>query len=192
MSDPLVGLCIGHSRQVNGRTEGGAESITGTQEHAYNSALAIDIKRELSDLGVQSFIVSKYQGNGYTAAQRWLASELKSRGATIALELHFNSSDNDDATGHEWLYWKTSAKGENLAACLNIAHFEMFPELKMRGIKALGNSDRGAEFLKLTSMPAVICEPFFGSNLSDWNHADSAQALIAQAIAVGITAYLHP
>lgn len=165
-------------------------SVTGVQEHAYNSALAKDIKSELDRMGIASFIVESYEGSGYTAAQKWLASYLKSKGATLAIELHFNSSDNDDATGHEWLYWNTSKNGKRLAESLDANHLEMFPDFKRRGIKALGNSDRGAEFLKLTNCPAVIAEPFFGSNVRDWQHADASQANIALAIAIGIKQYL--
>lgn len=184
-----VGICIGHSRKTNGRTEGGAVSVGEVNEHTYNSELAKLILDHLSEMGIEAFIVSEYQGSGYTDAQKWLASYLKSRGATLAIELHFNSSDSPSATGHEWLFWASSTKGRLLAKDLDASMLEMFPDFKQRGIKPKGPGDRGAEFLKLTHCPAVIAEPFFGSNPEDWELAVSRKDQIAQAIAIGLRHY---
>lgn len=191
MSTPLVALCVGHSRLINGRTEGGAISVAGVSEHVYNSGLARMIQSQLATRGIPSLIVDRYEGNGYTAAQRWLAAHLKAKGATLAIELHWNASENDSATGHEWLFWQSSVKGKKLAGYLDFSHRESFPNLKARGLKPKGNGDRGAEFLKFTSCPAVIAEPFFGSNLNDWQHAEDHKEEIATAYAEGIRDYLN-
>lgn len=183
-----VGICIGHSRKTNGRTEGGAVSVGGVNEWTYNSELAKLILDHLSEMGIEAFIVSEYQGSGYTDAQKWLASYLKSRGATVAIELHFNSA-SASATGHEWLFWASSTKGRQLAKDLDSAMLEMFPDFKQRGIKPKGSGDRGAEFLKLTHCPSVIAEPFFGSNPEDWKLATEKKHQIAQAIAIGLRHY---
>lgn len=181
-----VGICIGHSRKINGRTEGGAVSVVGVSEHAYNSEIAKLILDRLSEFGIEGFIVSEYQGNGYTAAQKWLASYLKSRGATVAIELHFNQAESDTATGHEWLFWASSGKGRELAKDLDASMLSEFPGFRQRGIKPKGHGDRGAEFLKLTHCPAVIAEPFFGSNPDDWQEVAVEKRRLANAIAEGL------
>jgi len=45
-------------------------------------------------------------------------------------------------------------------------------------------------FLRGTHCPAVICEPFFGSNPGDWQTAKDKKTNIARAIAEGILEYL--
>jgi N-acetylmuramoyl-L-alanine amidase len=50
--------------------------------------------------------------------------------------------------------------------------------------------ERGGEFLKLTHCPAVIAEPFFGSNPQEWQTASSSVSAIAEAMATGIIDYL--
>lgn len=189
MSSPLIALCVGHSRIENGRTEGGAISAGGISEHAYNTPLADQINYYLNRFGIASFIVSYYKGNGYTAAQQWLAGELKKFGATLALELHFNASEGQ-ARGAEWLHWGSSVRGKILASCLRSEFLAGFPEAIDRGLKPKVNGDRGAEFLKGTHCPAVICEPFFGDNAADWQMAVAKKDQLALAIANGIVAYL--
>ena len=184
-----VAICLGHSRKINGRIEGGAVSVAGVSEHKFNSELAPLILDHLSSFEIEAFIVSEYEGGGYTAAQKWLASYIKSRGATVAIELHFNSA-SPAATGHEWLFWASSANGRRLAKELDESMLEMFPDFKRRGVKALGSSDRGGEFLKLTHCPAVIAEPFFGSNHEDWREIGvNGKQNLAQAIAIGLRKY---
>lgn len=185
-----VALCVGHSRRIGGRVEGGAVSVGNVSEHSYNKDLAEKIKHWLDEFGIPSIIVSNYAGSGYTAAQKWLAGYLKEEGVTAAVELHFNSSDNPTATGHEWLFWASSSKGRILAKELDASMLEMFPDFKQRGIKPRGSGDRGAEFLKLTHCPSVIAEPFFGSNREDWEEiAIRKKEDLALAIAMGIRHY---
>jgi N-acetylmuramoyl-L-alanine amidase len=186
-----VALCIGHSRKIAGRIEGGAVSVGKVNEHTYNLDLAKRIQRWLSDFDIDSFLVSEYEGNGYTAAQKWLAGQLKAKGATLAIELHFNSADYPTATGHEWLFWASSSKGRLLAKELDAMMLQMFPDFRQRGIKPIGGDERGGAFLRLTHCPAVISEPFFGSNSKDWSEiAVAKKEDLAQAIALGIRHYV--
>lgn len=189
MSAPLIAICVGHSRQIKGKTEGGAVSVGGVSEHSYNYDLAQIIRSELSKMVIASFIVSEYKGAGYTAAQKWLSGYIKGLGATLALELHFNSAA-PSAEGHEWLHWATSKNGQKLATAISVEFSEEFPDRKKRGVKPIGSADRGGEFLKLTHCPAVICEPFFGSNQNEWRFAEANQSKIGLVIAKGIRDYL--
>jgi len=186
---PLVAIAVGHSRQINGKTEGGAVSVGKVSEWTYNADLAKRIQEDLSDKGIRSVIYSRYQGNGYTAAQKWLAAQLKDIGATLAIELHFNSSDSPSATGHEWLHYQTSTNGKRLAESLDQSFRVAFPVLRPRGVKS-PESGRGDAFLKLTHCPAIIAEPFFGSNPKDWKMAEDEKGAISASIAQGIVNYL--
>lgn len=187
----LIAICVGHSRKINGSPEGGAVTHDGkANEWTWNAGLAELIAKNLAAANVKSIIISEYDGTGYGAAQRWLAKHLKAIGATAAVELHFNSADAPTASGHEWLFWGTSARGKALATSLSAEMCLAVPEIKWRGAKPRFDGDRGSEFLKLTHCPSVIAEPFFGSSESDWKTAQAKRAQIALAIANGILEWL--
>ena len=188
MTKPLIGLAVGHSRWSVGRPEGGAISVGGVSEYAYNSDLASRIRKFLAQAGVQSLIYNKYEGSGYSSAMSWLANQMADDEITTAVELHFNSA-GPSATGHEWLHYKSSTKGKALANALDQEFDAVFPALKSRGVHP-PESGRGDAFLQKTHCPAVICEPFFGSNQNDWRIATDDKDLVAKTIANGILAYL--
>jgi N-acetylmuramoyl-L-alanine amidase len=145
---------------------------------------------ELDALGLASTGIYQYAGNGYGAAQRWLAGELKSLGATLAIELHFNSSDSPASNGHEFLHWHASVKGKALAAAIDAQFDSLLPGIRHRSLVAITAQDRGAQFLRGTHCPAVIVESFFGSNAQDLSDGMAQRATIARAIACGIRDYL--
>ena len=188
--ESLVAICVGHSRHIAGKRDGGAVSAGGVSEWTFNRDLAFQIDRILREKGVVSLVIDDYKGNGYTDSMRWLASEIKAKGATLAIELHFNAASGT-AKGHEWLFWQTSKDGKALASALRGAYEEAFPLSANRGIKAKVSGERGGEFLKLTHCPAVICEPFFGDNPAEWQTASSSVSAMAEAMATGITDYLQ-
>lgn len=181
-----IAICVGHSRKINGRVEGGAVSRANVSEWDYNRDLARMIEGILHEHRIASFVIDSYEGGGYGSAQRWLARQLSERGATLAVELHFNDSDSDSSNGHEWLYWSTSERAKKLASSINAEMCLIVPRIKSRGVKPKTSADRGAEFLRGTHCPAVICEPFFGRNPSDWQIATAEKRGIARAIALGI------
>ncbi len=187
--ESLVAICVGHSRHINGKRDGGAVSFGGVSEWTFNRDLAFEIDRILREKGVQSFVIDDYRGSGYTDSMRWLASEIKAKGATVAIECHFNAATGT-AKGHEWLFWQTSKGGKALATALRGAYEEAFPMSVNRGIKAKISGERGGEFLKLTHCPAVIAEPFFGDNAQEWQTASSSVSTMAEAMATGICDYL--
>jgi len=185
MTKPVFALCVGHSRSG----DRGAASVDGTSEHRYNSDLARRIRLILADQGIETVIVNTYEGHGYTAAMTWLGNHLKQLGAKGCVELHFNSAENDAATGHEFLYWQESYPGRELARSIDWQFRQTLESLRPRGTKPVTASGRGAEFLRRTPCPAAICEPFFGSNPRDWAFATTEKDEIALAIATGIAAW---
>lgn len=178
----MIALCVGHSRQG----DCGALSIDGhTTEYEYNCDLAQRISKKTRR---PVRVYDTYEGGGYTSAMRWLARKLKDDGAELAVELHFNSA-SPAATGHEWLYWNSSEKGRLLARSLRDSMEDSFPMFTSRGIKPREKGSRGAAFLRLTHCPAVIAEPFFGSNKDDWDIATKHKEGVAAAIASGVMLY---
>lgn len=177
----MIALCVGHSRQG----DSGASSVDGTTEWDYNCDLAGKIASKTRQ---DVRIYSAYEGRGYTSAMRGLARKLKKDRAAFAVELHFNAA-SPAATGHEWLYWNTSAKGRLLARSLRDSMEDSFPLFTSRGIKARAKGSRGASFLRLTHCPAVIAEPFFGTNKDDWQLATAHKDGLASSITGGIVLY---
>lgn len=163
----MIALCIGHSRKIKGRYDGGAYSpFLKQNERDFNLEVADIVARNLDRMGEDCHVISDYAGNGYGLAMFDVAKKVQSIHASIAVELHFNSA-SPSANGHEWLYWHSSVTGKKLAQAFSDTFSDDFPGIKSRGLKALAPGDRGAEFVKLTHCPAILVEPFFGSNEND-------------------------
>jgi N-acetylmuramoyl-L-alanine amidase len=180
-----VSLCIGHSRFIDGQRDGGAVSVGNVNEWSYNSVLAEKIQKELILQGATCGIINYYKGDNYFSAMTYAAKMVKDSASDCALELHFNAA-SPAANGHEWLYLSSSDQGCLLAGTLDGRFKIDFPNIKPRGLKSLYAKDNGYWFCKLTHCPAVICEPFFGTNENDWNIATLNQAILAKSIADGL------
>jgi N-acetylmuramoyl-L-alanine amidase len=191
----VIALCVGHSRRLaDGTPEGGAITCDGgTSEWEWNAALARLIAAELHDAhGIAAEIVNDYGPRGYGSAMRWLGGTCLRGfpGLRLAVELHFNSADDPAASGHEWLYWPGSIKGKLAATELHLAMCRDFPAIRPRGVKIPPDA-RGAAFLRETPCPAVIAEPFFGSNPRDWDAARARPEKLAATLAAGLAAALR-
>ena len=186
MSKPRVAICVGHSRSG----DNGATSVSGVSEWDFNVDIAGRVKIRLEGDGIDVDIVQDYHGRSYGSAMRWLARLLKQSQVDIAVELHFNAA-SPSAEGFEYLHWQTSKNGKRLAQCLLDSHAKFFPETKNRGLKPKGPGSRGSMFLKLTHCPAVITEPFFGTNLDEWNLYSANRGYLADSYANGIANYLN-
>lgn len=184
---PYIALCLGHGRDGDEGNIGAG----GVSEEDYNLPLIEELQAELSKRGIQSVIISHYAGNGYSAAMNWLASELKELGVTAAIEFHYNAYEGE-SSGHETLYWESSKRGITLAKSILQALDQEFPDHPSRGIQPKSANDRGALFLSLTHCPAVIAEPFFGDNPTEWARFSSADgvAQLVQAYANGISNWI--
>jgi N-acetylmuramoyl-L-alanine amidase len=182
MATPDIVICVGHSRSG----DDGAVSRGKVSEWDYNSTLAPMITWRLEAAGWKTMIIDKYEGGGYGAAMRWLTEELKERKAKAALELHFNSSDKPTSNGHEWFH---NNDGDKLATALKQSFQASLAGLKARGIFNRHNSGHGSQFLRGVNGPAVIGEPFFGSNEGDWKIGEEKDK-IAAAYANGIITWL--
>jgi N-acetylmuramoyl-L-alanine amidase len=181
---PMIAICVGHSR----RGDSGAVSVDETSEREFNRQLAALVAEALEARKIPATVIYPYEGSTYGQAMTWLAGRL--RKADLAVELHFNSSSVRAASGHEWLYLVGSHGGRESARCLERAMKAEYPGTLARGCKALGGRDNGFQFLAKAPCPAVIAEPFFGTNADDWALMDGDRPRLARTLAAGLAAAL--
>lgn len=182
-------ICIGHSRKIDGRFDGGAVGTNGKSEREFWLPLGNVILDRLKEHGHRGIVWNQYQGIGYGSSMRWLSGQIRAEKCDAAIELHFNSSDNPSANGHECLYWWSSQKGRRLATSINNALDSSSITTKNRGIHAITAGGRGDGFLRKTHCPACIVEPFFGSNVTDMESAWMHRVRLAYAIADGCAGF---
>jgi N-acetylmuramoyl-L-alanine amidase len=156
-------------------------------EWDYNSGLARAIAWRLGACGWRTVIIDTYRGSTYADAMTDLAGELSGHEPRAAIELHFNAFSNTAARGHEWLYGDDD--GLALAQALDDAFRSRITEIPARGIKKLTTGANGWLFVSGAPCPAVIGEPFFGSNADDWAVGQDTER-IASAYTAGITTWL--
>lgn len=105
----------------------------------------------------------------------------------LSVELHFNAAAQH-ATGSETFHsW--SKESELLARHVQ-AQIVDHLGLPNRGIKLLRNEDRGGRSLYAGKAPAILVEPFFGSNRADCQRVnETGRATYAHMLTKGIIAY---
>lgn len=150
-------------------------------EYVFNSVLSRKIRDMLySATELQVVDLRRHLSGGYAK----LPAAVNATGAEFALELHFNAFD-ETSTGTETLHWHRSARGKAYAGIVQ-QHLLIALGLRDRGLKPTTEDGRGGYFLQRTAMPAVIAEPFFGSNPAEmqraWEKMDKLAAGYAAAI----------
>ena len=109
-------------------------------------------------------------------------------GARCAIELHFNGFTDPRAQGSEMLHWHTSEQGRLLADLMQQYTVRAL-SVHDRGLRGVERG-RGAAFLRGTRMPAVICEPAFGTNPDDAWKLLTRQMQLVEAYAGAIADFL--
>jgi N-acetylmuramoyl-L-alanine amidase len=133
-------------------------------EFDYNTQVAEELKKINSSL-YTVYTHDSYLG-GYYAMEKRTADTINKDSFDLTLELHYNSA-SPLAHGTECCYWFASKKGKEYAQKIS-EEISQRLDTTNRGIKALYNkNDRGYWFTYLMKAPAVIVEPFFGSNEFD-------------------------
>jgi N-acetylmuramoyl-L-alanine amidase len=171
-------LCIGHSR----RGDKGAVNAKGVNEHTFNRPLANRVAELLRERKHIAHVVDQYDADSYDAAMRWVAAEVGRLRADAAVEFHFNSA-SPAAHGYEYLFWHSSKRAAKLAQCFAVAHKLAYPKHKFRGLKPCDPLSRGAGFLRRTPCPAVLLEPFFGSNAAETDDYTNSLETLARVYA---------
>lgn len=186
----MIIIAIGHSRTGD---SGGAAAVDGTREHAYNSVVGRMAARMLEDRGIRCQMIDRYPRQGYGEAMTWLAGECRRLSAEAVLELHFNAA-TPQAHGAEYLVWPGSVGGTALARSIIAAHRSEVPATTFRRDAGVypRSSGNGAQFLRVTPCPAVLTEPFFGTNAQEWGvyGTDQGKERLASIYADGIANWL--
>lgn len=180
----MIGIFVGHGR----RGDNGAVSTGGVSEHTFNTTLAFDLAASLRNRNMETAVIVEYEGGSYGSAMRWVGEKARALRCDVAIELHFNSAA-PSAEGYEYLFWHRSTEGERLATAFLKAHKMEFPGARNRGLKPVDASDRGSGFLRQTPCPAIICEPFFGSNSAEWEQYASQPHRLVEIYANALSDY---
>lgn len=188
VADGLVvsmALVVGHEPKA----QGAAGRVTGTDgkemtvsEYPYNVLVSAKVRALLAgERGLVVHDVRRHICGGYSGMIGFV-NGLK---VDFALELHFNAAENPQANGCEMLFWHTSERSRAFAGVMQAAVRGRWL-LADRGIKPIITGGRGAPFLSRTKMPAVIAEPFFGSNRKEMQDAMDRVDTLAAGYADGL------
>lgn len=176
-----IAIVVGHNIRARG-----AVSVDGTSEFVWNSDLA-EMIREHDLNAVRVF--TRRRGGGYSAEIDRVYSEVDAWGADVSAELHFNGSSSANACGV--LTLSSGSKGSLALAEQVHAKCLAVMERPDRGVEVRGRHDRGGRSLWQGRAPAIMTEPFFGSNPEDWRRANARKEYLAEAIFRGCCAYLQ-
>lgn len=180
-----LAIVVGH----NSKARGAVMVTTGAAEYDWNTDLAKMIcTLARPEDNVEIAIFNRLPGlpywqeidNCYMAVDAW--------GADCSIELHFNGSTSAKAEGCATLS-SGSQKSSLLAAHLQE---KMVGTISMDddGVIKLKRQDRGGRSLHAGRAPAVLIEPFFGSNHTEATRADQRKPLLAEVIYLATINYV--
>jgi len=163
MRELKVAVVVGHDKKAQG-----AVGANGQSEWYYNKKVANKIVNKLSDKWhIKAKVFFRDPDiSGYSKKMTELHTRLQEWGADIAIELHFNSAENQKIDGAEVLY--CSERGGQYAEILQ-KEFVRHLEAHDRGIKKKTKKDRGGGFLCRGRAICLIGEPFFASHIEAYN-----------------------
>lgn len=178
-----LAIVVGH----NEVSQGAVRSDNGESEFLYNSRLATLMRRVAHEHNLQIGVFFRRPGGGYSREIARVYKEVDDWGADASIELHFNSAGDPRASGTETF---SSGSSGSLELAQEV-QMEMVEELGLRdrGIKIRNSRTKGRGYQSLVAgrAPAILIEPFFGSNgrgtaVSDERHEQEA---LAEAIIEG-------
>ena len=176
-SNARLAIVIGH----NAKSGGAVRRDTGENEYSWNSRLAKMIEAVAPEYGLDVKVFRRKAGVSYYQQIKAVYASVDRWKAAGSIELHFNGSANPNAKGVETLS-SGSTRSLLLASAVQNEMVEALG-LKDRGIKIRGRSERGGLSLHKGRTPAIIGEPFFGSNCCDLEASDEDAEMKAIASA---------
>lgn len=153
-----LAIVVGH----NSRAQGATRCTDGRTEFDWNGELAALIAAH-DPKAVRVF--KRERGGGYSAEIDRVYAQVNAWGADCSIELHFNGSSNPKANGGLTLS-SGSAGSVELAKHLR-AYLTNVLENTDRGVRVVSSKDRGGRSLFAGKCPAVLAEPYFGSNAAE-------------------------
>lgn len=176
-----IAIVVGH----NSAAQGAVRVTDGRTEFDWNSDLA-ELIKDHNPYAVGIFY--RKRGGGYSREIDRVYAETDAWGADCTIELHFNGSANKRSTGCLMLSSGTSGSmklsGIMQERCLAVMGNED------DGVQARGRRDRGGRSLWQGKAPAVLIEPYFGSNPHFCAVAETHKDELAEAIYRGAVEFL--
>lgn len=168
-----IAIVVGH----NEKAQGAVRATDGRTEYDWNTELAGLMEAAAGTHEIKIF--HRTPGGGYGAEIKRVYKQVDAWDAGCSIELHFNASASL-ATGCETLS-SGSSGSLDLAARVQKAMVKML-QLRDRGVQIRARKDRGGLSLFAGKAPAVLIEPYFGSNAGDCARADMVKAALAASI----------
>lgn len=166
-----IALVVGH----NERAQGAVRATDGRTEFDWNGDLA-QLVHEIEPRYTRVFW--RTPEGGYSREIDRVYAEVNAWGADCSLELHFNAA-TPAATGCETL--SSGTRGSlALARLVQRYTLDVLP-IPDRGVKVRGRTERGGRSLWAGRPPAIMTEPYFGSNRRDCALADDYKSMLAEA-----------
>lgn len=174
-----LGIVVGHQKTAKGAYSPWLQA----SEYDWNSELSEVLMQVPSTLKRKVFFRDGVGISGaYNNSNNW--------GSAITVELHFNSSDNELATGTAALYYPGSARGRQLAKLMvdemrKALGLQLWPSGTAGVVtprQASGVAENGLANLRAGRAPATLLEPFFGSNQNDCLAAQANRQAYAESI----------
>lgn len=173
-----LAIVVGH----NSVKQGAVRKDTGETEFQFNTRLASRIRDRAESAGLDVKVFFRQDGLGYRAELQKVYSEVDAWGADGSIELHFNSFHKDSATGTETLSSGTPLSMRLATEVQSAMVHEL--GLKDRGIITKARDERGGGSLYSGKAPAILIEPFFGSNEHGTAATDTSQEMNELAWAI--------
>ena len=175
-----IAIVVGHNERAQG-----AVSVDGTSEFTRNSRLAEMIRdHDAREVG----IFFRTPGGGYSREIDRVYASVNEANPKCSIELHFNGGP-PRARGAETL--SSGTRKSMLLAREVHSRYVRVMDNGDRGIKARARHERGGRSLWQGRAPAILTEPFFGSNAEDWRRANARMDQLAEAIYRGAMAFIN-
>lgn len=154
-----VAIIIGHARDRRG-----ADSPWLEPEWDFNT----DVANALTSMNGCMYDIYFHDGygKGYSRMIQNTANKINKKNYDLVIELHYNSAYNSSANGCSVLYYKGSQKGQKWATRMS-EKISKDMNIINDGAVGLVKGNNGFLAVAYPNPPALILEPFFGSNKSD-------------------------
>jgi len=167
-----IAIVIGH----NSKAQGAVRATDGRTEYDWNSELA-ELIRTHNPTGVKIF--RRRPVGGYSKEIDRVYAEVDKWGADCSIELHFNAFKPTSTGG---LTLSSGSSGSMALAQLVRKSMKIAVGNRDRGVKVRGRKDRGGRSLWQGKAPAIMTEPYFGSNPVECHMVDEAMDQMAEGL----------
>ncbi len=171
MAKKKVGIDIGHGEntfQLGGK--GVYKGGKGYEEHHFNSAVGLIVKRRLEELGFETLMAQPAYKNDVPLSTR--TRKYNNANCDIVISIHANAGASS-ANGACAFYWHTSSQSKKLATTFVKNFKDMVDGVGTHG-NGLHASKKGSwtnlHMCRETAMPAILVECGFMTNSNDFEY----------------------